>query len=102
LTFTPSWKTPSCEFLAQAFLSLETEEEVYSFLDDLCTIAEIKAMVQRIHIARLLDKDATYTDIAAQTGASTATISRVNRCLNYGAGGYKTVLARMKEGSNNE
>lgn len=102
MTFIPNWKTPNCEILAQALLSLETEEEVYALLDDLCTIAEIKALAQRIHIAKLLEKDTTYTDIAAQTGASTATISRVNRCLHYGAGGYKTVLARMKEENQNE
>lgn len=102
MTFIPNWKEDNSEILAQAILGLKTEEEVYRLLDDLCTIAEIKAMAQRIHIAQMLNQEATYTEIANQTGASTATISRVNRCLNYGAGGYRTVLSRMQKESANE
>lgn len=83
------------KMLAKAFLSLETVEEFSNLLEDLCTISEIKAMVQRIEVAQMLCDRVVYSDIVRSTGASTATISRVNRALNYGAGGYKTVLARM-------
>lgn len=83
------------KMLAQAFLSLETVEEFSNLLEDLCTISEIKAMAQRIEVAQMLCDRVVYSDIVRSTGASTATISRVNRALNYGAGGYKTVLARM-------
>lgn len=83
--------------LAKAILSLKTEEEVYCFLNDLSTINEIKAMSQRLDIAEMLYDNVTFAHIASQTGASTATISRVNRCLNYGAGGYKKILERLKK-----
>lgn len=83
------------KMLAGAFLSLETVEEFSNLLEDLCTISEIKAMAQRIEVAQMLCDRVVYSDIVRQTGASTATISRVNRALNYGAGGYKTVLGRM-------
>lgn len=83
------------KMLAKAFLSLETVEEFSNLLEDLCTISEIKAMAQRIEVAQMLCDRVVYSDIVRKTGASTATISRVNRALNYGAGGYKTVLARM-------
>ncbi|MBR5505577.1 MAG: TrpR-like protein, YerC/YecD [Clostridia bacterium] len=83
------------KMLAKAFLSLETVEEFSNLLEDLCTISEIKAMAQRIEVAQMLCDRVVYSDIVRSTGASTATISRVNRALNYGAGGYKTVLARM-------
>ena len=83
------------KMLAKAFLSLETAEEFSNLLEDLCTISEIKAMAQRIEVAQMLCDRVVYSDIVRKTGASTATISRVNRALNYGAGGYKTVLARM-------
>jgi TrpR-related protein YerC/YecD len=83
--------------LAQAILSLETEDEVRGFLNDLLTINEIKSMSQRLEIARMLDDNITFNIIATKTGASTATISRVNRCLNYGTGGYRRVLERLKK-----
>lgn len=83
--------------LAQAMLSLETEEEVRCLFNDLLTINEIKAMSQRLEIAKMLDNNITFNIIASQTGASTATISRVNRCLNYGTGGYRKVLERLKK-----
>lgn len=82
--------------LFEAILSLETKEECACFFDDLCTIGEIKSMCQRFEVARLLDKDIIYTEIAEKTGASSATISRVNRCLNYGSGGYRAVLDKIK------
>lgn len=85
------------DVLFKAILSLESVEECYHFFDDLCTIAEIKAMSQRLHVARMLREHHIYSDIVAKTGASTATISRVNRCLNYGSDGYNTVLERLDE-----
>ena len=78
-------------------LSLENVEECYQLFEDLCTINEINAMAQRMEVAIMLSEGCTYVDIAEKTGASTATISRVNRCLNYGADGYKMVIDRMKE-----
>ena len=85
----------SIEILADAILSLETREECLNLLEDLCTISEVKAMAQRIEVARMLEDRVVYSDIVRQTGASTATISRVNRALNYGAGGYKSVLEKL-------
>ncbi|HWQ58692.1 MAG TPA: YerC/YecD family TrpR-related protein [Clostridia bacterium] len=83
--------------LFKAVLSLETEEDCYRFFEDLCTISELQAMSQRFAVARLLRKGETYTVIAERTGASTATISRVNRCLVYGAAGYRGVLDKLGE-----
>ena len=88
---------PLIDQLAQAVLTLKTEEDCYRFFEDVATIAEIKALGQRIEVARMLQEKQTYDEIAGQTGASTATISRVKRCLNYGADGYKIVLERMKK-----
>ena len=81
----------------EAVLSLETIEECYNFFEDVATINEIKALAQRIHVAKLLSQKKVYTEIAEKTGASTATISRVNKCLNYGADGYSLVLNRIEE-----
>lgn len=85
------------EGLFEAVLKLKTIEECKCFFDDLCTVSELMSMSQRLEVAKMLDQDAIYTDISAATGASTATISRVNRCLNYGSDGYRTVLERLKE-----
>ena len=82
-------------FLFSAILSLQNMEECYNFFDDLCTVAEIKAMSQRLHVAHMLHDRHIYSDIVEKTGASTATISRVNRSLNYGSDGYTTVLERL-------
>ena len=84
------------ESLYQAILSLKTPEECRCFLEDLCTITELRAMEQRMEVAALLADGRIYSDILQETGASSATISRVNRCLQYGAGGYRLVLARRK------
>jgi TrpR-related protein YerC/YecD len=81
--------------LFEAILSLENKEECYRFFEDIATIAEIKAMAQRLEVARLLKENVTYTAIAEATGASTATISRVKRCLFFGADGYQLVLSRL-------
>ncbi|WP_333861175.1 YerC/YecD family TrpR-related protein [Clostridium sp.] len=88
-------KSKAMDYLCEAVLSLETKEECYRFFDDICTINEIKALEQRLQVARMLKNKKTYLDIASATGASTATISRVNRCLNYGSDGYKIVLERL-------
>ena len=77
--------------LCRAILSLDTMEECYQFFEDVCTIGELRAMAQRLDVARMLYAGSTYDDIVAHTGASTATISRVKRCLNYGADGYTLV-----------
>ena len=83
--------------LYKAVLSLETEEECAQFFEDVCTIQETEAIAQRIEVACQLNKGKSYVDINKSTGASTATICRVSRCLNYGSGGYKTVIERMGE-----
>lgn len=80
-----------------AIQQLKTKEEFYRFFEDISTVSEIKALAQRMEVAKMLDQERTYTDIANKTGASTATISRVKRCLNYGADGYQLVLKRLKE-----
>ena len=83
--------------LYEAILALETPEECRAFFQDLCTVAELRAMSQRLEVAQLLDKGLIYNDILQRTGASSATISRVNRALQYGADGYKTILPRLKK-----
>lgn len=83
------------ELLVKAILSLETEEECRAFLEDLMTGKEIQDCSQRLLVASLLREKQVYTAIAAATGASTATISRVNRCFTYGAGGYRSVLEKI-------
>ncbi len=80
----------------QAILSLRTEEECRSFMEDLCSITEIMAMEQRFEVAKLLNEGAIYNTIMEKTGASSAIISRVNRSLQYGAGGYGIVFQRLK------
>ena len=85
------------ELLYDAILSLKTPEECRAFFQDLFTVAELRAMVQRLEVAQLLDDGLIYNDILQRTGASSATISRVNRALQYGADGYKTVLPRLKK-----
>lgn len=88
-------KEINVEYLFKAILSLETMEECYNFFEDLCTVPELKALSQRLEVARMLSNSRVYSDIVAKTGASTATISRVNRSLNYGSNGYKVVFERV-------
>jgi len=83
--------------LFQAILLLKDLNECYNFFEDVCTISEIKALAQRLEVAKMLRLGKTYIDIGDKTGVSTATISRVNRCLNYGADGYKMILDRIQE-----
>ena len=85
------------DLLYKAILKLETEEECYNFFQDLCTISEMRSMEQRFEVATLLNNGMIYNEILEKTGASSATISRVNRSLQYGAEGYKTVIPRLKE-----
>ena len=87
------------DFLFQAILTLKNPEECYAFFEDLCTVPEIKAMSQRLVVAHMLNNKIVYSDIVAETGASTATISRVNRSLHYGCDGYELVFGRIREGS---
>ncbi|MBE6065230.1 YerC/YecD family TrpR-related protein [Clostridium cochlearium] len=83
------------DFLCDAILTLKDKEECYRFFEDICTINEIQSLSQRLVVAKMLKDKKTYQDISKLTGASTATISRVNRCLNYGSEGYNIVLERL-------
>ena len=85
------------DVLYEAILTLKDLEECKKFFSDLCTVAELRAMEQRFEVAMLLSDGMIYNDILERTGASSATISRVNRCLHYGADGYRTILPRLKE-----
>ena len=90
-------KSDEMDLLFDSILHLKTIEECYSFFEDIATVNEIKSLAQRIQVAKFLNEKKTYTEIAEITGASTATISRVNKCLNYGSGGYSLILDRLKE-----
>lgn len=89
-------KNESIDRLFNTIMNLENLDECYSFFEDLCTVKEIQDMAQRLDTAILLDKGENYIAISKQVGVSTATISRVSRCLNYGNGGYKTAIERIK------
>ena len=95
-------KTPAVEQLFEAVLSLENKDECFDFFEDVCTINELLSLAQRFEVAKMLREHKTYLDIAEKTGASTATISRVNRSLNYGNDGYDMVFSRMEDGSDKE
>ncbi|MGI6707036.1 MAG: YerC/YecD family TrpR-related protein [Clostridia bacterium] len=88
-------QSPEIDFLFEAILQLKNIEECYRFFEDLCTINETQALAQRLTVARMLKDKVTYHEISEKTGASTATISRVNRCLTYGANGYNLILDRL-------
>ncbi len=88
-------KDANVDFMFEAVLKLESLEECYDFFEDLCTVTELKAMSQRIVVAKMLRDKKVYSDIVAKTGASTATISRVNRSLQYGSNGYEKIFARL-------
>ena len=91
-----SRRNETTDALFDAILSLESREECYAFFEDLCTVPELKALSQRLEVAKMLSEGCVYSDIVSKTGASTATISRVNRSLNYGSDGYKVVFERVK------
>ena len=95
--FEPKIRSSQTDMLMRAVLALDNEEDAYRFFEDLCTIPEIRSIAQRLEVAVLLRQGETYQKIAEQTGASSATISRVNRSLSYGADGYDRVLRRMAE-----
>jgi TrpR-related protein YerC/YecD len=96
MTYKSKLKSEETELLFDAILSLESKEDCYRLFEDLCTIGEIQSIAQRFYIARLLSENRTYQEIEALTQASTATISRINKCLRYGADGYKGILERLK------
>jgi TrpR-related protein YerC/YecD len=95
-------KNEEIDFLFETILTLKNVDECYRFFEDLCTINEIQSMAQRMQVAGMLKKRRTYIDIAHTTGASTATISRVNRSLSYGNEGYKLVFERIREKQQSE
>ena len=96
-------KSNDLDYLYQAILSLKSIEECYLFFEDVCTIKELQAMAQRMQVAKELHADKNYVQVIEETGVSSATISRVNKCLQYGAGGYKIALERLSSGgSDNE
>ena len=95
MSYDSKFKNPEVDELFRAILSLKTEEECYRFFEDVCTIKEVQAMSQRLTVAELLAQKKTYNEIEDTTKASTATISRVNRSLAYGADGYQIVFERL-------
>lgn len=88
-------RTEAVDHLFEAILTLESKEDCYAFFDDLCTVNELLSLTQRFEVVMMLRQQKTYLEIAEKTGASTATISRVNRSLNYGSDGYEMVFGRM-------
>lgn len=88
---------PALEYLIRGLLTLQTQEECRSFLEDLCTESELLEMSRRLQAAKMLKNNLIYADIAQRTGLSTATISRVNRCIKFGSEGYLTVLERLEK-----
>ena len=95
--FTSRLQNEHTDVLVRALLSLKSEEEVYRVLEDLLTIREVGELSQRLEVAFMLRDKATYSEIVEKTGVSTATIGRVNRCLNYGAGGYQLIFEKLSE-----
>ncbi len=91
------FKNENTEFLVKCIMQLKTEEECYNFFQDLCTVNEFHSMAQRCVVAKMLSDKKVYNEIVKATGASTATISRVNRSLQYGADGYEKIFARVEE-----
>ncbi len=95
MTFNSRIKSAQTDSLFEAILKLETQEECYRFFEDICTIKEVQAISQRFEVAKLLKQNKTYNEIESETGASTATISRINRSLNYGADGYRLIFEKL-------
>ena len=90
-------RSKAMDRLFQSFLKLETVDECYAYFEDLCTIKELNDMAQRLEVAILLDQGLSYQKISEQVDVSTATIGRVSKCLNYGPGGYKTILKKLED-----
>ena len=93
-------KNDDLDYLFKAFLTLKTVDECYLFFEDVCTIKELQSMAQRMQVAKELTANKNYLQVNDETGVSSATISRVNKCLQYGAGGYKIALERLAPGGN--
>lgn len=98
----PRWKNEMTDQLFNAVLTLEDINECYRFFEDIATIHEIKELSQRLEVARMLNEGFIYEDIVQKTGASSATISRVKKCLNYGADGYQIILKKLKNRAKNK
>ena len=90
-------QSENIDVLYEAVGLIETREEFYNFFEDLCTITELQAMAHRFAVAKMLTEGYTYQEISEKTGASTATISRINKCIGYGADGYNVILSRLKK-----
>lgn len=97
MSYQPKIKDTFTDALFEVILKLENIEECYRFFEDICTIKELQSISQRLEVAKLLKGGKTYIEIEEATGASTATISRVNRCLHYGADGYKLILQKLED-----
>ncbi len=97
MAYESKFKSKSIDELFDAFISLDNKEECYRFFEDLVTVKELQAMAQRWQVAKSLDAKKTYIDIEKETGASAATISRINRCMAYGSDGYKQMIDKLKK-----
>ena len=102
MAYESKFKRDDIDELFKAVLLLENEEDCYRFFEDICTVNEIHAIAQRLQVAKLLSEDKTYNEMEDITKASTATISRVNKCLVYGTEGYKRILKRLEESEENK
>ena len=102
MSMNPKLRDENIDFLFKGILELKNIDECYGFFEDLCTVTELKAMSQRAVVAKMLRDKHVYSDIVARTGASTATISRVNRSLNYGSDGYDMIFKRLDEAEQNQ
>ncbi len=96
----PNYRSESIDRLFRAIMTLDNLDECYAFFEDICTIKEVQDMTQRLDTAFLLNEGMSYQNISQQVGVSTATIGRVSRCLNYGNGGYKAIIQKLKEAEN--
>jgi TrpR-related protein YerC/YecD len=97
MTYQSKQESKDTDLLFDAILTLASKEDCYRFFEDVSTVNELRSLAQRFHIAKLLSENHTYQDIEKETGASTATISRVGRCLHYGADGYQRALQKLRE-----
>lgn len=97
MAYESKFKSEAIDDLFEAFISLDNQEECYRFFEDLVTVKELQAMAQRWQVAKSLDEKQTYVEIEEKTGASAATISRINRCMAYGSEGYKRMIDKMKK-----
>ena len=97
MSYTSRLQSEEVDALFKAIKALDTDEECYRFFEDLVTVKELQAMAQRWHVANCLDEKMTYVDIEKNTGASAATISRINRCMAYGSDGYKLMIDKLKK-----